>query len=64
MTRSSTGYESVTVSCEGNEHLTGGGAACDGGSKERLKWSLPSGNSWVAACPATNLTVVALCSAN
>lgn len=51
VTRVNTGHESISVSCNSNEHLTGGGAQCNPSSKERLKWSNPNGNGWAAACP-------------
>ncbi|MDP1244175.1 shufflon system plasmid conjugative transfer pilus tip adhesin PilV, partial [Klebsiella pneumoniae] len=61
VTRSSTGYESMVVNCNSNEQLTGGGAQCNPGSKERLKWSNPAGNGWAAACPGQGITVFAIC---
>ncbi|WP_409339347.1 shufflon system plasmid conjugative transfer pilus tip adhesin PilV [Klebsiella sp. K4-172] len=62
ITRTNKGYESISVSCASDEQLTGGGAQCDPGSSERLKWSNPRGNGWAAACPRVNLTVYAICS--
>lgn len=62
--RQSSGYESIAVSCANDEHLTGGGAQCDSGNSERLKWSNPTGNGWAAACPRVKLTVFAICATN
>ena len=62
--RQNSGYESTSVSCANNEYLTGGGAQCDPGSSERLKWSNPNGNGWAAACPRESLTVFAICATN
>ncbi|MGM8848255.1 shufflon system plasmid conjugative transfer pilus tip adhesin PilV [Enterobacter roggenkampii] len=62
VTRVNSGYETISVSCNSDEHLTGGGAQCNPSGKERLKWSNPNGNGWAAACPREELTVFAICS--
>jgi hypothetical protein len=59
--RGASGSITASVACNGNETLFGGGAQCDPGSDTRLKWSVPSGNGWAAACPNATVTVYAIC---
>ncbi|MDI9223684.1 shufflon system plasmid conjugative transfer pilus tip adhesin PilV [Pantoea sp. EA-12] len=59
--RSAAAAKTVSVDCASDEVLVGGGAGCNSGSDERLKWSQPTGNGWAAACPNTTVTAYAIC---